>query len=198
MRVDGRNNYAIFSIHDDLIGPEGILANMAVCQELGYTILMDDKCGHRLDKNSLLKIKNDVFLKSTLRIDEYTNVTRIPDTRFYAISGCLGKGIVDSDGVIVVPAEMDEIETDTYYNEVFALKLRKGNKYGLFDWRGIYIEPKFGDMEVPSDGWVKVFNGKDWGWIDIDGNFTDDQSKAEFGCWLEDKSYAIALDGLKS
>ena len=193
MRVKGSNNYAIFSIHDDLIGPEGILANMAVCQELGYTILVDDKGGHRLDKNSLLKIKNDVFPKSTLRIDEYTNVTRIPDTRFYTISGCLRKGIVDSDGVILVPSEMDEIDTDTYCNEVYALKLRRGNMYGLFDWRGIYIEPKFEDMEVPSEGWVKVFNGKDWGWIDIEGNFTDDQSKAEFGCWIEDDTHIIRL-----
>ena len=60
-RVDAGNNYATFSIHDDLIGPEGILANMAVCQELGYTILVDDKGGHRLDRNSLDKIKRDVF-----------------------------------------------------------------------------------------------------------------------------------------
>ena len=60
-RVDGDSNYAIFSINDDLIGPEGILANMAVCQELGYTILVDDKGGHRLDRNSLEKIKRDVF-----------------------------------------------------------------------------------------------------------------------------------------
>lgn len=29
--VDAGNNYATFSIHDDLIGLEGILANMAVC-----------------------------------------------------------------------------------------------------------------------------------------------------------------------
>ena len=141
----------------------------------------------------MLKIKNDVFPKSTLRIDEYTNVTRIPNSRFYTISVCLGKGIVDSDGVIVVPVEMDEIETDTYYNEVYALKLRKGNKYGLFDWRGIYIKPKFDNMVVPSEGWVKVFNGKDWGWIYFNGNFTDDESQAEFGCWIEDDSYAIRL-----
>ena len=83
---------------------------MAVCQELGYTILVDDKGGHRLDRHSLQKIKNDVFPKSILRIDEYTNVTRIPDTRFYTIGGCLGKGIADSDGVILVPAEIDEIQ----------------------------------------------------------------------------------------
>ena len=72
MRVSHYSNYAVFSIHDDLIGPEGILANMALCQELGYTILVDDKGGHRLDKNSLKKIKKEVFPDSTLRIDEST------------------------------------------------------------------------------------------------------------------------------
>ena len=72
MRVSHYSNYAVFSIHDDLIGPEGILANMALCQELGYTILVDDKGGHRLDKNSLKKIKMEVFPDSTLRIDEST------------------------------------------------------------------------------------------------------------------------------
>lgn len=54
-------NFAVFSIHDELIGPLGILENMAVCQRLGYTILVDDKGGHRLDKKSLKKIKDEIF-----------------------------------------------------------------------------------------------------------------------------------------
>ena len=66
MQVNKDENFAIFSIHDELIGPEGILANMAVCQELGYTILVDGKGGHRLDKNSLMKIKKEVFLDNGL------------------------------------------------------------------------------------------------------------------------------------
>ena len=167
---------------------------MAVCQELGYTILIDDKGGHRLDKHSLEKVKQEVFPDSTFRIDENRNVTRIPDTRFYLIENCLGKkGIVDSDGVVLVPDIMDEVETDTYCNEVFSLKLRKGDIFGLLDYRGIFIEPKFKKMTVPSEGWVKVFNGESWGWIDIDGNFTDLESKAEFGCWIEDDSYALRI-----
>ena len=194
MRVRGFNNFAVFSIHDDLIGPEGILANMAVCQSLGYTIIVDDKGGHRLDKHSLQKIKKEIFPKSTLRIDELRNVTRIPDTRFYLIDNCLGKkGVVDADGVVLVPDIMDKIETNTNCNEVFSLKLKKDGRYGLLDDRGIYIEPKFKKMRVPCEGWVKVFNGDRWGWIDIDGNFTDDMSKAEFGCWMEDESFVLRI-----
>ena len=58
---DASLNFAVFSIHDELIGPVGILENMAVCQRLGYTILIDDKGGHRLDKNSLRKIRDEIF-----------------------------------------------------------------------------------------------------------------------------------------
>ncbi len=54
-------NFAVFSIHDELIGPVGILENMAVCQRLGYTILIDDTGGHRLDKSSLRKIRDEIF-----------------------------------------------------------------------------------------------------------------------------------------
>ena len=54
---DASLNFAVFSIHDELIGPVGILENMDVCQRLGYTILIDDKGVHRLDKNSLKKIR---------------------------------------------------------------------------------------------------------------------------------------------
>lgn len=194
MRVNKRENFAIFSIHDELIGSKGILANMAVCQELGYTILVDDKGGHRLDKNSLQKIKDEVFPKSTLRIEKCRNVKRIPNTRFYMIEGCFGgKGVVDADGAILVDEIMDEITTETYQNEVFSLGLRKGDKWGLLDERGIYIEPKFEKLIIPDEGWIKVFDGERWGWIDIDGNFTDDQSKAEFGCWIEDDTHIIRL-----
>ena len=56
-----KESVAVFSIHDELIGPVGILENMAVCQRLGYTILIDDKGGHRLDKNSLRKIRDEIF-----------------------------------------------------------------------------------------------------------------------------------------
>jgi hypothetical protein len=45
-------NFAVFSIHDELIGPVGI----------SYTVLVDDKGGHRLEKNSHGKIRNEIFM----------------------------------------------------------------------------------------------------------------------------------------
>ena len=77
---DASLNFAVFSIHDELIGPVGILENMDVCQRLGYTILIDDKGGHRLDKNSLKKIREEIFKKDfwllkTLDFRDKTHVT---------------------------------------------------------------------------------------------------------------------------
>lgn len=55
--ADRHRDYAVFSIHDELIGPEGILENMVVCQQAGYKVLLEDKGGHRLCRQSLRFIK---------------------------------------------------------------------------------------------------------------------------------------------
>ena len=52
-QADRHRDYAVFSIHDELIGPEGILENMVVCQQAGYKVLLEDKGGHRLCRQSL-------------------------------------------------------------------------------------------------------------------------------------------------
>ena len=56
-QADKHRDYAVFSIHDELIGPEGILENMVVCQQAGYKVLLEDKGGHRLCRQSLRFIK---------------------------------------------------------------------------------------------------------------------------------------------
>jgi hypothetical protein len=56
-QADIQRDYAVFSIHDELIGPEGILENMVVCQQAGYKVLLEDKGGHRLCRHSLRFIK---------------------------------------------------------------------------------------------------------------------------------------------
>lgn len=49
----GKSNYAMFSAHDELIGDAGALDNMAMIFNAGYTILIDEKGGHRLRKPTL-------------------------------------------------------------------------------------------------------------------------------------------------
>lgn len=56
-QADPDQDCAVFSIHDELIGQDGILANMVVCQEAGYRIVVEGKGGHRLGSASVRKIK---------------------------------------------------------------------------------------------------------------------------------------------
>ena len=57
----GDNDYALFCIFDELIGPEGILSNMSVCFNSGYTILVERKEGHRLGSRALRLIRRTLF-----------------------------------------------------------------------------------------------------------------------------------------
>ena len=57
----GNHDYALFCIHDELIGAEGVLSNLAICFNNGYTILIERKSGHRLESRALKLIKKHVF-----------------------------------------------------------------------------------------------------------------------------------------
>ena len=57
----GKHDYALFCIHDELIGSDGILSNQAICFNNGYTILIERKEGHRLGSRALKLIKKYLF-----------------------------------------------------------------------------------------------------------------------------------------
>ena len=51
--VNGTRNYALFAVHDELIGDSDMFENMAAVFESGYRLLLDSKGGHRLRAASL-------------------------------------------------------------------------------------------------------------------------------------------------
>ena len=51
--VSGTKNYALFAVHDELIGDADMLENMALVFESGYRLLLDSRGGHRLRAASL-------------------------------------------------------------------------------------------------------------------------------------------------
>ena len=51
--VSGTKNYALFAVHDELIGDADTLDNMALVFESGYRLLLDSRGGHRLRAVSL-------------------------------------------------------------------------------------------------------------------------------------------------
>lgn len=54
-------DYAMFSTEDELIGPEGVSRNQAICYDAGYRILIDLEGGHRLKKAALRKACKHLF-----------------------------------------------------------------------------------------------------------------------------------------
>lgn len=59
--TQGKRDYALFSIHDELIGSAGILLNQAICFNNGYSILIERKEGHRLGSRALKLIRHKIF-----------------------------------------------------------------------------------------------------------------------------------------
>lgn len=59
--TNGKHDYALFCIHDELIGSAGILSNEAICFNNGYSILIERKEGHRLGSRALKLIRHIIF-----------------------------------------------------------------------------------------------------------------------------------------
>ena len=121
---------------------------------------------------------------------KYDLLFREPYTEYVKYIALLdGKyGIVDSpDGKEwkeVVPCVMDCIyerqDTDGF------LPLLKDGKWGIYtDWC-YYIEPKFDELRIQSEDWVRARIGDTWGWVTIDGDLTDNEEEACYGSWANE------------
>ena len=58
--ITGIRNYALFAVHDELIGDADMLDNMAMAFESGYRLLLDSKGGHRLRAASLKLLHKEI------------------------------------------------------------------------------------------------------------------------------------------
>ena len=177
---------AVFSIKDELIGEHGVLENMADCYKAGFEIMLDDKCGHRLDKKVLKLIQSRIFSESNLKAANavlYGEIRQIPFTHFYTFRSEKGIGITTRDGKIVVPAEMDEIGEMMDPDGV--IELRRGDKWGCIDYRDIYVEPVYDKIVVESESMVRVLKDGIWGWLTWKGKFTTDSSEAAIGSFYD-------------
>lgn len=58
--VNGTKNYALFAVHDELIGDADMLDNMAMVFESGYRLLLDSKGGHRLRAAALNLLHREI------------------------------------------------------------------------------------------------------------------------------------------
>ena len=58
--VSGTKNYALFAVHDELIGDADMLDSMTMVFESGYRLLLDSKGGHRLRAASLKLLHKEI------------------------------------------------------------------------------------------------------------------------------------------
>lgn len=59
--VIGTKNYALFAVHDELIGDADMLDNMAMVSESGYRLLLDSKGGHRLRRAAIKLLHKEII-----------------------------------------------------------------------------------------------------------------------------------------
>lgn len=94
-------------------------------------------------------------------------------------------GIVDITGKEVIPCILDDIfarqDTDSF------LPILKDGKWGIFpDIIASYILPKFDELDIQSEDYLRARIGTTWGWVTAEGDLSDDKTEAAFGSWAEE------------
>lgn len=91
-------------------------------------------------------------------------------------------GILDANGNEIAPVIMDEVHEMIDIDG--CIPLVKDGKWGLVHF-GLYVEPIYDKMEIRSEEYVKVWLNGTQGWLDDEGKFTIDESKAYIGSWCD-------------
>ena len=93
-------------------------------------------------------------------------------------------GIVNPKGKEVVPCILDDIferqDTDGF------IPIMKEGKWGICTDDETFILPKFDDLEIRSEDYLRARIGNRWGWVTKKGNLSNDRRHAAFGSWAED------------
>lgn len=65
------------------------------------------------------------------------------------------------------------------------LPLLKDGKWGVFDDSDSYIAPKYDELLIQSEEYIRARIGDEWGWITFEGDLTLDQEMAFYGSWMD-------------
>lgn len=112
---------------------------------------------------------------------EYDAITFIRGSRnFYICEKKIGEkslfGVLDSNGELIVPCEMDELEDPSDRVGSTYLYFTKGNKIGFLTMGGCYIEPQFDDADI-CPKFLYVRKGDVGGFLSVDGEFIEENDK---------------------
>lgn len=92
-------------------------------------------------------------------------------------------GIVDTNGMEIIPCMMDVIFERQDIDGI--LPLLKDGKWGIYADGDSYITPKFDELLIQSEDYIRARIGVEWGWITFEGDLTLDLEKAFYGSWMD-------------
>ena len=143
--------------------------------ELPIPVRKDGKCCLIATDGSgkvLSECKYDLLFREPFV--EWVNYIALKDGKY---------GILDIDGREVVPCVMDAIYERQDPDGV--LPLEKDGLWGIYADDEAYIYPRFDELEIYSEDYIRVRSGDLWGWLDAAGNLTTDKSQAFYGSWYD-------------
>ena len=94
-----------------------------------------------------------------------------------------GQWKVYPEGKEVIPCIMDVIferqDPDGF------LPLLKDGKWGIYADGDSYVTPKFDELRIQSEDFVRARIGDKWGWVTFEGELTQYKNKANYGSWAD-------------
>lgn len=104
------------------------------------------------------------------------------------------KGLVDASGNYILPCEQDEIY-ENFGMEAMIPFCRNG-LFGLYQ-KGVCTDAAFQNLDIDDERCSKVKMDGKWGWVDEQGLFTQDESKAFFYAdWVLTDEEELVDDGV--
>ena len=136
----------------------------------------DGKCGLVLPDGAGTQItpfKYDMLFREPYT--DYVKYIAVVDGKY---------GIVNTEGKEVVPCILDDIferqDTDGF------IPVMKDGKWGIITDNETFIMPKFDELEIRSEDYLRARIGNRWGWVTEKGNLSNSRRYAAFGSWAEE------------
>ena len=92
-------------------------------------------------------------------------------------------GVVNLLGEEVIPCVLDDIFERRDPNGF--LPILKDGKWGVYKDGGEYVLPKFDELAIVSEDYLRARIGSRWGWVTENGKLSNNRQHAAFGSWAE-------------
>ena len=172
-----------YLIHDDT----HFFPLQMLVQHLKNSVIDIPRCGHNdeaIFENVIKRVVRQLISPVWDMLDKYDEIKIYEGGSLdYYLAKKNGKfGILDTNGNEVAPVIMDEvyemIDTDG------CIPLVKDGKWGLVYFYN-YVAPIYDRMVIRSEEYVDVWLNGVQGWLDMNGQFTTDESRAYIGSWYD-------------